>query len=58
MTTMQNKKPIDELTGFEVGDNFEKFDQRNDIYCRSQWDPEVKSKKASSFFQGYFSLLR
>ena len=49
-----NKKPIDDLTGFDVLENFEKFDQRNDIYCRSQWDPEVMSAKATSFFQGYF----
>ena len=49
-----NKRPIDELTGFDVLENFEKFDQRNDIYCRSQWDPEVMSAKATSFFQGYF----
>jgi epoxyqueuosine reductase len=51
---MPNKKPIDELTGFEVLENFQRFNQRDDIYCRSQWDPQVKSEKASSFFQGYF----
>ena len=49
-----HRKPIDELTGFEVLENFEKFDQRNDIYCRSQWDPEVMSDKAAAFFRGYF----
>ncbi len=47
-------RPIDELTGFEVLENFEQFDQRNDIYCRSQWDPEVMSDKAVAFFRGYF----
>ncbi|MDH4040968.1 MAG: 4Fe-4S dicluster domain-containing protein [Gammaproteobacteria bacterium] len=49
-----HRKPIDELTGFEVLENFEPFDQRNDIYCRSQWDPEVMSDKAEAFFRGYF----
>jgi reductive dehalogenase len=37
-----------------VLENFEQFDQRNDIYCRSQWDPEVMSDKAAAFFRGYF----
>ena len=50
----RHSKPIDALTGFEVGDDFRRFDQRDEIYCRSQWDPQVKSKKAKSFFQGYF----
>ena len=53
-TSAKNKKPIDELTGFQVLENFQKFDQRNDIYCRSQWDPEVQSDKATAFFRGYF----
>ena len=45
---------IDNLTGFQVLDSFEKFDQRDDIFCRSQWDPKIKSDKASAFFNGYF----
>ncbi len=49
-----HRKPIDELTGFQVLENFEQFDQRNDIYCRSLWDPDVMSDKASAFFRGYF----
>ncbi len=49
-----HRKSIDELTGFEVLENFQKFDQRDDIYCRSLWDPEVMSDKASAFFRGYF----
>lgn len=51
--TSSNRKPIDELTGFEVLENFRKFDQRDEIYCRSQWDPEIKSEKAAAFFRGY-----
>jgi reductive dehalogenase len=49
-----HRKPIDEQTGFEVLDDFRQFDQKNDIYCRSQWDEQVKSEKAEKFFQGYF----
>ena len=40
-----NKRPIDDLTGFQVLDTFKKFDQRDDIFCRSQWDSKVKSDK-------------
>lgn len=48
------RKPIDELTGFDVSDTFERFDQRNEIYCRSEWDPEIRSKNASDFFNGHY----
>jgi ferredoxin len=51
---MRHRKPIDDLTGFEVLDDFERFNQRDEIYCRSQWDPAVGSDKAKAFFQGYF----
>jgi epoxyqueuosine reductase len=47
-------RPIDEQTGFDVRSEFKKFDQRDDIYCRSLWDPEVQSEKADKFFAGYF----
>lgn len=51
---MNNRKPIDDQTGFDIGDEFERFDQRNEIYCRSEWDPEIKSAKASAFFDGHY----
>jgi len=51
---MQHKKPIDEKTGFDVNEEFERFDQRYDIYCRSDWDPEIQSKNATDFFAGYY----
>ena len=51
--SQSHRKPIDQLTGFEVLQEFRKFDQRDDIYCRSLWDSSVKSEKADSFFQGY-----
>jgi epoxyqueuosine reductase len=52
--TMNNKKPIDEKTGFDLSDEFSRFDQRNEIYCRSEWDPEIQSKKATEFFDGHY----
>ena len=51
---MDFKKPIDEKTGFDVSDEFSKFDQRNEIYCRSEWDPEIRSKNATDFFRGHY----
>lgn len=51
---MKNKKPIDEKTGFDISDEFSRFDQRNEIYCRSEWDPEIQSKKATEFFRGHY----
>jgi reductive dehalogenase len=49
-----NQRPIDRQTGFEIDDSFERFDQRNEIYCRSEWDPEIQSDKATEFFRGHY----
>jgi epoxyqueuosine reductase len=51
---MSNHKPIDDKTGFDIGEEFSRFDQRYEIYCRSEWDPEVQSRKASDFFRGHY----
>ena len=51
---MLKQKPIDEKTGFDIGDEFERFDQRNEIYCRSEWDPEIKSDRGTAFFRGHY----
>lgn len=49
-----NTKEIDDLTGIEVLDTFEKFSQRDDIFCRALWDEEVASKKVMEFYKGYY----
>ncbi|MBL4803193.1 MAG: hypothetical protein JKY45_15010 [Emcibacter sp.] len=49
-----NRREIDELTGFEILETFEKFSQRDDVFCRALWDDEVASKKTKDFYQGYF----
>ncbi len=51
---MNPKKPIDKKTGFDISTDFSRFDQRNEIYCRSEWDPEIENKKATEFFAGYY----
>ena len=47
-------KPIDDLTGIKVGEEFEQFEQKFDIYCRAMWDPQIKSEKSDKFFEGYY----
>jgi epoxyqueuosine reductase len=49
-----HQRPIDARTGFEVQADFERFDQRDEIYCRSEWDADVRTAKAIDFFRGYF----
>ena len=51
---MKSKRPIDAKTGFDISEDFERFHQRNEIYCRSEWDPEIKSTKANEFFRGHY----
>ncbi|MFZ4508842.1 MAG: reductive dehalogenase [Fimbriimonas sp.] len=56
-TKGRNWKPIDDLTGFEVGDDFVRFRQKNEQFNRSAWDSEVQSPKARRFFESYFTDL-
>jgi len=44
---MPCKKPIDEKTGFDITEEFSRFDQRNEIYCQFEWDPEIQIKNAA-----------
>ncbi len=46
-------KAVDAATGFEVLDDFERFPQRDDVFCRSTWDPAVKSDKVEAFYRGH-----
>jgi len=47
------RKPIDDLTGFDVGEDFDLFEQRNDIFNRVTWDDTVRSDKAVEFYSAY-----
>jgi reductive dehalogenase len=53
-TCSRHSKPIDDLTGVHVSEQFETFEQKYDIYCRSIWDPKVQNKKSDKFFEGYY----
>jgi len=43
----------DQQAGIELTDAFERFEQKNDMFCRSRWDPEVRSEAAKRFFQSH-----
>ncbi len=48
------RRPSDAECGFEVLDEFERFNQANDIYTRGQWDPRIRSQKVLNWFKGMF----
>lgn len=48
----------DEEAGFEVLEGFERFSQKNDIYSRAFWDPEVRSERTDRFFETYRTPLK
>ena len=50
--------PSDAEAGFDVLEHFERFSQKNDIYSRAFWDPEVHSEKTDRFFETYRTPLK
>lgn len=43
----------DDAAGIDVTDEFERFNQRNDIFTRAFWDERVRSKQTDAFFASY-----
>ncbi len=43
----------DAEAGFEVRDDFRRFSQKDDIFCRSFWDPTVRSERSDMFYETY-----
>ncbi len=48
-----SQKPNDADAGIEVTDDFERFEQRNDVFSRAMWDDRVQSPKTDAFFASY-----
>ncbi|MEM7346334.1 MAG: reductive dehalogenase, partial [Chloroflexota bacterium] len=48
----------DEAAGFEITDDFQRFSQRNDVFCRSFWDPSIRSEKSMTFYETYRKPLK
>ena len=51
------QKPVDDKTGFEVSSEFERFNQKYDMFNRAVWDDDVRSARSQSFFESYFTDL-
>ena len=51
------QKPVDDKTGFEVSSEFERFNQKYDMFNRAVWDEDVRSARSQSFFESYFTDL-
>lgn len=47
------QSPDDAAAGIVVTDDFERFEQRNDIFTRAFWDESVRSPKTDAFFGSY-----
>ncbi len=43
----------DAALGFEIADDFEPFNQMNDMFTRAFWDERIKSKDTDGFFNSY-----
>ncbi len=39
--------------GYSILPNFQRFRQKNDIFCRAFWDNSIRSKKTEIFFETY-----
>lgn len=51
------RQPLDAKTGFVVTEEFERFNQKYDMFNRAVWDDEVRSPRAQKFFESYFTDL-
>ncbi len=45
--------PDDATAGIVTTDDFERFEQRNDVFTRAFWDDRIRSKQTDAFFNSY-----
>jgi hypothetical protein len=48
-------KDYDETCGFEIEEDFQRFNACNDTFARAQWDERVRSDKAIQWFKSMFT---
>ena len=54
-----NKNNSNDLeAGFQILDDFARFDQKNDVFRRSWWDDSIKNKKTKLFYATYREPLK
>ncbi len=59
MTRVRGDAPVsDAEADFDVLDGFRRFSQKDDIYSRAFWDPEIHSEKTDRFFETYRTPLQ
>lgn len=49
---------VDHAAGFEIHEDFERFNQKDDVFRRSWWDERVRSEKAMLFYATYREPLK
>jgi reductive dehalogenase len=55
-TPAGDPRETDRAAGIEVTAGFERFSQKNDMFCRSRWDPEIRSAAAKRFFRSHHMI--
>ena len=50
MRAIDHKLVSDEEAGFDIRPDFERFNQKDDVFRRSWWDPRVRTEKARQFY--------
>ena len=48
----------DRAAGFDILEDFERFNQKNDVFRRSWWDNEIRSEASALFYATYREPLR
>ncbi len=48
----------DEAAGFDIQNDFERFNQKNDVFRRSWWDERIRSERTRLFYATYREPLR
>ncbi|MEZ4557643.1 MAG: reductive dehalogenase [Caldilineaceae bacterium] len=56
--TLHDPAANDAAAGFTILDDFQRFDQKNDVFRRSWWDARIRSDKSALFYATYREPLR
>jgi epoxyqueuosine reductase len=52
-TELSTNEKTDQEAGFEILDSFQRFQQRNDMFRRSQWDERIRNAKTERFYASH-----
>ncbi len=54
----QSDAELDRAAGFYIQEDFERFNQKSDVFRRSWWDDRIRSEKARLFYATYREPLK